>query len=222
MNLKKYVCVVLFGLSFILLASSVHSMSRPVASTGDEEEKSSTILQDILMPDDLNEEEKANWKNGEPPGWSRGRKTGWGGGDMPPGLARKHGRQQEEGIFPADWDKREKKEQEIWKEKLEKIRERIHKYTGKEDEETMLFSTEEAAKKGVPLQELENVANKVLQRKLTSEEYDKTTRAMAYGVDKKIDSTQLGSFVNSQIEKGVRGNELAINIYKEIAARSQK
>lgn len=210
-----FLCLVL-----IFLADSALPMSRPVTRTEDQE--SIGTLENIWLPPDLGEEEKAEWKNGVPPGWSRGKKTGWRGRKMPPGQVKKQGRYGDDRTVPQEWDKWGKEQQETWKERLEKIRERIRKTKNEEDAETMLYSAEEAAKTGVPLQELESVTERFMKRNLTAEEYEKTTRAMAYGVGKKVDFRQLGNFVNSNIEQDVRGNELAINIYKEIAARSGK
>ncbi|MFC1579431.1 hypothetical protein ACFL4N_00810 [Thermodesulfobacteriota bacterium] len=34
---------------------------------------------DKWMPSDLTDQEKAEWKDGVPPGWSKGKKKGWGG-----------------------------------------------------------------------------------------------------------------------------------------------
>ncbi len=86
----------------------------------------------------------------------------------------------------------------------------------------MLFSAEEAAGAGVPLDQLESLTDKFIRKGLTAEEYEKTTRGMSYGASKNIDFKRLGTFVNANIDRGARGDELAIKIYKEIAVRSGK
>ena len=44
---------------------------------------------DAWMPPGLSTEERAEWKNGRPPGWTQGAKRGWGGKRCPPGQAKK-------------------------------------------------------------------------------------------------------------------------------------
>jgi hypothetical protein len=220
MLLKNLRGIVVFAV-IVSFAVSAFSMSRPVKKTGEE----STIgtLEDIWLPPDLGDDEKAEWKNGVPPGWSQGKKTGWGGKNLPPGQVKKQGMTEQEIIveFP-DWNTWGKEQRGKWQENLEKIRDRIRKNKGGEEAEDMLNSAESAAKKGVSLQALDSVTDKSIKKKLTGEEYSKATRAMAYGAGKNVDFTSIGEFVNSNIDKGVRGNELAINIYKEISARSKK
>ncbi|MBN1445434.1 MAG: hypothetical protein JW957_04950 [Candidatus Omnitrophica bacterium] len=220
MLLKNLRSIVVFAV-IVSFAGSALSMSRPVKRTG--EEGTLGTLEDIWLPPDLGDDEKAEWKNGEPPGWSKGEKTGWGGGSLPPGLAKKQGTA-EKGIiveFP-DWNTWGKEQREKWQENLERIRDRIRKNRGGGEAEDMLNSAESAAKKGVSLQALESVTDKSIKKNLSGEEYAKATKAMAYGVGKNVDFASIGEFVNSNIDQGVRGNELAIKIYKEIAARSKK
>ncbi len=220
MLLKTLRGIVVFAV-IVSFANSAFSMSRPVKKTG--EEGTIGTLEDIWLPPDLGKEEKAEWKNGVPPGWSHGKKTGWGGKSMPPGQAKKQGTAEKEIIieFP-DWNTWGKEQREKWQGDIERIKERIRKNKSGADAEEMLNSAESAAKKGVPLKTLESVTDKSIKKKLTGEEFSKTTKAMAYGVGKNVEFTSIGEFVNSNIEKGVRGNELAINIYKEIAARKKK
>jgi len=145
---------------------------------------------------------------------------------MPPGLAKKQDKKEikEKEEYPPGWEKWKKEQQEKWKEKVEEIKEKIRKNKGRDtkDSEIMTYSAEEAAKAGVPPEQLEEITEKFLQKKLTTEEYEKVTRAMAYGVRKNVDFGQLGKFINSNIDQGIRGNELAIRIYKEIVERSEK
>ncbi|HOL21451.1 MAG TPA: hypothetical protein PLQ41_01165 [bacterium] len=222
----KYVKTIVVAGMLLFLAGSSSAMSRRVSQqkTNEEGKESVGVLEEILMPSDLTEEEKADWKKGIPPGWSKGKKTGWRGGNMPPGLAKKQGQGKKVGKAETPSTDEDKEKPEGWKERMEKIRERIRKHKGEKsaEAETMIYSAEAAAESGVPPETLEEVTEKFLQKKLTAEEYEKTTRAMAYGVEKNINFEQLGTFINSNIEQGVRGNELAIKVYKEIASRSKK
>lgn len=220
MRMTKYSMLVFAGIVSVFLAGSVSAMSR--RTTQQKTDNDNVSILGGWFPEDLDEDERAEWTNGQPPGWSRGEKTGWRGGNMPPGLARKQGGRVTEYEYPQDWGKWKREDQETWKGRLEQIRERIRRNTNKADTETMLYSAEAAARRGVPLEQLESVTERFIKRKLTAEEYEKTTRAMAYGVGRNIDFRHLGNFVNSNVEQGVRGNELAIKIYKEITSRSKK
>jgi len=221
MRLKKFRYFVMLAV-FAFLAGSAPPMSKPSTSqkTEGEAEKVGT-LEDIWLPPDIGADEKAEWKNGQPPGWSRGKKKGWHGGKMPPGLAKKEGISETE-ENPPDWNTWKKEQRTRWEEELNKIKERVRKNADKTSVETMIYSAEAAARKGVPVQQLGTVTDRSIKKKLSGTEYEKVTRAMAYGVGKNVDYTKLGEFVNSSIDQGLRGNELAISIYKEIAARSGK
>ncbi len=80
-----HICLIL--LAFFLLAGPAMPMSR-ISSNKDDEKEVVGILEDILMPDDLDEEQATDWKNGVPPGWSKGRKAGWEGESIPPGAGK--------------------------------------------------------------------------------------------------------------------------------------
>jgi hypothetical protein len=222
MRMTKYSVLILACVFSVFLSNSLLSMSRPVTMQPESDTKENMSILGGWFPEDLEEDEKAEWNKGQPPGWSRGKKTGWRGGDMPPGLAKKQGVGVTEYEYPQDWGKWKTEQKETWKERLENIRERIRKNTGRNDTETMLYSAEAAARRGVPLEQLESVTERFMQRKLTAEEYEKTTRAMAYGVGRNVDFRRLGNSVNSNIDRGVRGNNLAINVYKEIAASEKR
>ncbi len=223
MSCRKYVQSGLIFMVFFFIAGSAMSMSK-ISSNKDEEKKGASILEDVLIPANLDEQQVKDWKNGVPPGWSKGEKTGWQGKNMPPGLAKKHGAKDKtkDRKHPGNWDTMKKGDQTTWTERMEKIKERISKAKKDQEAETMLFSAEEAAGAGVPLDQLDSLTDKFIKKQLSAEEYEKTTRAMAYGVDRKVDFKQLGTFVNTNIDQGVRGDELAVKIYREIASRSAK
>ncbi|MFH2068605.1 MAG: hypothetical protein ABII89_03985 [Candidatus Omnitrophota bacterium] len=166
------------------------------------------------IPPDLSEAEKKEWNNGRPPGWSEGEKKGWRGGNMPPGLAKKQN--------PPQWGTWTKDQQNKWGDSLNRIQDLIRNKADKTAGETMVYSVESAARRGVPTQPLETVTNQFLRRNLSATEYEQVTRAMAYGVGKNTDFPGLANFVNNRIKQGARGNDLAIQIYKEIANRSAR
>ncbi len=166
----------------------------------------------IWVPPDLSEAEKKEWTNGRPPGWSKGKKTGWKGGNMPPGLAKKQN--------PPQWGIWTKEQQNKWGDSLSRIQDIIRNRADKTAWETMIYSVESAARKGVPTQPLEMVTSQSIRRKLSATDYEQMTRAMAYGVGKNTDFSGLARFVNNRIDQGARGNELAVQVYKEIANRS--
>ena len=216
MNSKRltavFVCLgfLFFTVRFVVGMSSKQPEQQKTGWHEDEIEKSG-----IWVPPDLSKAEKKEWKNGRPPGWSRGKKTGWRGGKMPPGLAKKQNLQN-----PPQWGAWTKDQQNRWGDSLNKIEDIIRNRADKTAWESMVYSVESAARRGVPTQQLETVTNQFMRRKLNATEYEQVTRAMAYGVGKNADFPGLARFVNNRIDRGARGDDLAIQIYKEIANRS--
>ena len=217
MHLKRLTAV-LVGLTFLFfttqsivgMASKQPDQQKVKGQEQEIEKKSQTESE--WIPAGLSENEKQEWKNGQPPGWSRGKKTGWRGGKMPPGLAKKQN--------PHEWSTWTKEQQNTWGNALSRIQELIRNKADKTAWETMIYSVESAARRGVPTQQLETVTNQSMKRKLSATDYEQMTRAMAYGVGKNTDFPGLAKFVNTRIDQGARGNELAVQIYKEIANRS--
>lgn len=108
-----HICLIL--LAFFLLAGPAMPMSR-ISSNKDDEKEVVGILEDILMPDDLDEEQATDWKNGVPPGWSKGRKAGWEGESIPPGQVKKRGKKEKHSNEkrPGNGDTMKKKENTMW------------------------------------------------------------------------------------------------------------
>jgi hypothetical protein len=163
------------------------------------------------MPPGLSKEEHAEWKEGKPPGWSRGKKEGWKGSDVPPG-----------------WEKWSDEKQRGWEKKLEEAKSRL-KGSGKklkdfseEDLHSALLSLEAAARKGVPIEHARDLIEKAMERRIRGQDLETASRAMAYGVGKEVDFEPLGKFVNQKLDAGLRGDELSIAIYKEIARRHEE
>ncbi len=163
------------------------------------------------MPPGLSKEEQAEWKEGKPPGWSRGEKKGWKGSDVPPG-----------------WEKWSDEKQRGWEKRLEEAKSRL-KGSGKkikdlseEDLHSALLSVEAAARKGVPIEHARDLVEKAMEKGIRGRGLETATRAMAYGVGKEVDFEQLGKFVDQKLDAGLRGDELSVEIYKEIARRHEE
>ena len=163
------------------------------------------------MPPGLSKEEHAEWKEGKPPGWSRGKKEGWKGSDVPPG-----------------WEKWSDEKQRGWEKKLEEGKGKVNdkakklKDFSEEDLHSALLSLEAAARKGVPIEHARDLVEKAMERRIRGQDLETASRAMAYGVGKEVDFEPLGKFVNQKLDAGLRGDELSIEIYKEIARRHEE
>ncbi len=172
-------------------------------------------------PKGLNREEKSEWVDGKPPGWSKGRKTGWKGGAVPPGLAKK-------GKLPpgaAKWSDEQKQEFENKvKGACEKIQGVLKKIKGMTDKDidSAKLSIENAAEKGVPVEKVYRVVKVIAEKGIKGEGIEKTTRALAYAVGKKIDFNGLGEFINKKVAEKANGDDLAVEIYKEIDKKTGK
>lgn len=142
------------------------------------------------MPPGLSKKEKAEWQDGHPPGWGRGRKLGWSS-DVPPG-----------------WDKWTKEKRKGWQKNLKEA---------KSDLESGLISVEMAARKGVPIKHAKAIVVAAMANGVKGEGIEKATRAVAYGVGREVDFDQLGKYVNEKLGEGLKGDNLAIEIYKEVA-----
>jgi len=218
---------------FVLLASSAtstegkgHAKKPPGWEKGKKEGWKSSLPSGLKkkgtwLPPGLSEAEQAEWKNGRPPGWSRGEKRGWQGRDMPPGLTKKG----EE--YPPGWGKWSKEKRKEWEKELRKAREKVRnrvknlKEFSAEDANSALLSIERAARKGVPIKYALGFVEEALEKGIRGRGIETATRAMAYGVGKEIDFEQLGKFVHKKLEEGLRGDNLSVEIYKEIV-RCQK
>lgn len=178
-------------------------------------------------PKRLKDAEMREWENGIPPGWSRGKKTGWHGAGAPPGKVKQQGGGAEriERRYPPgseEWDPQRK---ESWDRRLEKAKERIRTKSQsrgeatEDDEESAVRSVEEAAREGVPVEDAEAMVDKAIDRGMTGREIEQVTRAAAYGADKDIDYNELDGFMDTKMEEGQAGDELAVSIYQEIDRR---
>ncbi len=171
-----------------------------------------------------------------PPGWEKGEKKEWSS-DVPPGLAKKEGwippgwsKGEKEGwkdSFPPGWEKRNKREQTVWKKNLKAAKDSIKK-KGKElgfsEEEIEQASTslEITSRIGVPIEDAEDVVNAAMNRGQRGPAIEKLTRAVSYGVGREVKFDQLGKFVNEKLDAGLRDEELALEVYKEVQRRHEE
>lgn len=165
--------------------------------------------------------EAGEWKDGIPPGWSRGDKQGWGGADAPPGQGRGGGEAQARSPYPPgakDWDG---KRREDWDRRLERARERVREKAqraenaGPDDVASADISLQEAAREGVPIEDVESAVSGAIAAGMKGPEIEQMTRAMAYGASQGVGGGRLGAFASSRIEAGERGDDLAVSIYQE-------
>jgi len=61
-------CILISLVVLCFFTYPLMSMSRPTGKQQTEENKTISTLEKIWLPPDLSEEEKAEWKNGQPPG----------------------------------------------------------------------------------------------------------------------------------------------------------
>ncbi len=179
------------------------------------------------IPPGLSKQERGKWKDGRPPGWSRGKKKGWRGADMPPGLAKKGG-QLPPGLAkktPPGWKKWDRDKKKRWNKKIAKARKRVRgkarnlKDFSEEDLNDALLSVEAAARKGVPVRHALDLVEEAMEKGIKGRGIETASRAMAYGVGKEIDFDQLSYFIHRKLDAGLRGDDLSVEIYKEIARR---
>ncbi|MFQ6066343.1 MAG: hypothetical protein ACE5K3_03575 [bacterium] len=187
--------------------------------------------------------DKESWK-GEvpsdqetrPPGWKQGEKKGWFS-DVPLGLAKKEGwvppgwsKGEKEGwmkSFPPGWEKRRKKEQSSWINNLNAAKDSIKrkgKRVGFSQEEIEQASTslELASRIGVPIEHAKDIVQSAMDKGLRGLAIEKVTRAVSYGVGREVKFDQLGKFVNEKLTEGLKGEELALEIYIEIQRRQEE
>lgn len=184
-----------------------------------QEEKASSVLPHMKtkgpwMPRGLTKEEQGEWKDGRPPGWSRGGKEGWKGGDMPPGLAKK---------VPPGWSKWNDRKRKQWEKELREAGKRIRRLAkklsnfGEHDLNCALISVEAAAREGVPIKHAFGFVEVAMKMGMGGQGIEASTRAMAYGVGRGTDFGKLAKFMRKRLRDGRKGDELAIDIYKEIS-----
>ncbi|MGH9392196.1 MAG: hypothetical protein ACRD1Z_21540, partial [Vicinamibacteria bacterium] len=173
---------------------------------------------DDWTPPSLSDDEKKEWKDGRPPGWSQGQKKGWEGGDLPPGLAKKN---------PPGWDTWTPTKRRSWESELGRALETLlgdlhKKNLPKPDRDDARFSFENLAREGVPVGNALAIIRDAIAGGVTGRDLGTAGRGVAHGVGKDVDFDELGDFVHDKLEAGLRGNDLAIEIYKEVERRHEE
>ncbi len=200
-----------------------------------EELKKSTLLHGAKkgvgwIPPGLSEEEQADWKDGRPPGWSRGGKEGWKDADMPPGHAKKGG-ELPPGLakkIPPGWSEWNVKKKTDWEKELREARRRVRRVANRlrdfrgNDLRSALLSVEATARVGAPIRHVLGLVEEAMERGIRGRGIETATRAMAYGVGRQMDFDELGKFIHKKLEDGFRDDELAIEIYREVAIRHEQ
>ena len=169
-----------------------------------------------------------------PPGWEKGEKEGWFS-NVPPGLSEKGegwippgwSKGEKEGwknAFPPGWEKRSKAEQERWRKNLQEAKDSIKRkgkksgFSEKEIEQA-ITSLELSSRVGVPIENARDITSSAIDKGLRGEAIEKLTRAVSYGVGKEIKFDQLGKFVDEKLQEGYKGDNLALEVYKEVQRR---
>jgi hypothetical protein len=192
------------------LATALVAAMLAAATPGDADEKKAPGW----TPPGLSREERAEWKDGRPPGWSQGLKRGWKGKDCPPGLAKK-GRCQPREVAGAP-----PQQQKTWEEELRERIERLRKWgrdTMKLPPPTLtalLIGFEGAARHGVPLEVAERVATGAAERGLSALAIEQVTRALAYGADRGAQAADLEAFARQGLQRGVAAEAIALGLYR--------
>lgn len=179
---------------------------------------------------------KGQGQKERPSGWEKGEKKGWLS-DVPPGLAKKEGwippgwsRGEKEGwknSFPPGWEKLSKKEQKSWKENLDEAKNSIKKKGKKlglseEEIEQVSASLELASRIGVPTDNAKDIVQTAMDKGMRGPAIEKLTRAASYGVGREVKFDQLGKFVNEKLNAGLKDEELALEVYKEVQRRHEE
>lgn len=132
------------------------------------------------------EGKKTGQLEGRPRGWSKGKKEGWES-ELPPGW--------------KNWDDAKRQQ---WKHGLDRAKNAVRRHT-EARLNASLRALEMAARKGVPLQEAENMAKTGLERGLGP-----------------IDFDLLGKFVVERVRAGVKGKGLSKAIHEELNLRQRE
>ncbi|MBI2206248.1 MAG: hypothetical protein HYU41_20635 [Candidatus Rokubacteria bacterium] len=169
---------------------------------------------DQWVPPGLSNEERAEWKNGRPPGWSKGAKKGWRGRDCPPGQAKKGrcpGAPRTTAAAAATATPGTNPIQDA----LERLREwaRNRKLSAPM-QQSMLTGFEGAVAHGVPVPVAERLVTNAAERSVAPSGIEVITRALAYGAQRGAPPAQLESFAQDGLNSGVAADAIALGLYR--------
>ena len=74
-----------------------------------------------------------------------------------------------------------------------------------------------SARKGVPINRTRDIIKTAISKGIKGEGIEKLTRAISYGVGRDTDFGQLRRYIHKNFVQGIKDDDLAIGIYKEIA-----
>ena len=171
---------------------------------------------DQWVPPGLSDEERAEWKDGRPPGWSQGQKKGWGGKSCPPGQAKK-GR-------CGDGTTSMTSSTQI--DPLQAAIQRIIDWArGRKLATTtvdaMLIGFRGAVHYGVPIPVAEKFVISVAEREVAATGIEVLTRALAYGAQRGVAPDHLQHFAETGLSRGVAADAVALGLYR-IGAEARK
>lgn len=143
-----------------------------------------------------------------PAGWDRGEKAGW------------------ENSTPPGWAKWDSTQQKGWQKELDDAKEQVREKGKKAKKrgaelDSLDVAVEAAARKGVPVEDVQGVVEKGIARGLKGREMEMATRGMAEGIEKGVESAPLTVFVHQKLDEGLRGDELATQIQQEVQRRHE-
>lgn len=157
------------------------------------------------IPPWLPETEKADWKDGRPPGWSRGFKAG----DLPPGHEK--------------WDATQRSQ---WEKGLATSRERLDTWmkgrpapVPDPDKQSVLVSLEAGVRSGIPPSACVDVIQSALEKGFKPDEIGRVTRAWADGERENVNSDLLHSFIFNRLQRKMKADDIALDVYEEIETR---
>ena len=220
MKRLHFILVLLACLTFITGTGvpSVHAKGKETSAQKSKGKKHGKDKDKKWMPSDLTEEEKAEWKDGVPPGWSKGKKTGWGDHDVPPG-----------------WSKWKKKDKKKWEKDLAKARKRARKWAEKRsrkygwskdreesEADSFYISVDRTARAGVPVEDVEGLVERAIKRDMSAEDIERLTRAVARGVGKGVVAEEVVEFTEKVMDQEITDEDVVLGVYRWLAKQSAK
>jgi len=168
----------------------------------------------IYIPSGLSKEERAEWKNGIPPGWIDWSKAELVDGKLTPKVIDRN---------PPGWDKWDKEKKKEWKKSMNnavrivRMKVKMEKKLNPEELNSIVISVKSAIQCGVPVSTAENVVLTCFKKGMKPGDIEKVSRAFAYGAGKDIDFGKVEKYLNLKLSQSIDINTLAKEIYKKIS-----
>ena len=163
---------------------------------------------DKWIPPGLSQDERAEWKDGRPPGWSEGQKRGWRAKSCPPGQAKK-GRCPDNPVYT----------QAVVVDPVFAAIHRLREWARRHRLpapmlDAMLIGFQGAVHHGVPIPIAERFVRGAAERAYPPLAIEKLTRALAYGVRRGVAPDDLYQFAEHGWSRGVLADPLALGLYR--------